>query len=857
MNIISRLTLKHLLENKKRTIVTIMGIAISTALISAIILGVFSFFKFFGYIAVLTDGNVHGAFYELTKEQAHMLKEDDRVKYLGINDTDPVISGVRLKSGKEDRLRVGNITYADHDYLSMMVVSEYEGSLPTDASGISVEEQFLKDNGLDLKPGDTLSFETGNRYSYDENKKKVYWAGNYRSEEAFDVVSTDECRITAILHGNRPTKGFDIIRGMDEGYYPDAKNAVARVNLKNCDRTAIRQIKELASEAGISKYEYNSEYLLSVFAFEGSSGTYRAFFALMGIALCIVIMTSVVLIVNSIQMSLTERIRYLGMLSSVGATGRQKRLSIYFEGMVLGFIGIPLGILMGYIGTKVTLAVLGSRILEAEIIGGAEGMRGSIPVKCSLWVILAIVGCSLFTILISVLAPAIKAAKITPIDALRQTGTIRVKAEKLKVNPLIQKVFGYEGELAYKNSKRNGIKGTVITLSIAVSVILFLAINFFCESVQRANQFEFDLPCQIMVSCAYEDSDRLREELKAMDDVDSVFSGGMIEFMFKDKENRDYTIANTDIADKSFLTKDYPGVQINSMALVLTDDEVFKDMLADNGLSEDKYFGDSLKGVLLNNYFHEKGAKALFNEKIIGQSLRYDDPQGNPPAIEIGDFVKYDDDSFMFKMTPKQTVTVFVPVSVYYEHAAKFIPEDTLTFDLCVVTDSHDEVYQEIYELLESGGYRDYVCTDMADTLAVYKTITMLLKTPMYGFTILLTLIAVANIVNTISTGVLLRRKEFAMYRSVGMEQSGFKKMIHLETILYGLKALIFGVPVSLILSYLMYNSFDSALYAFNPDWFMYIIVIAAVFGIVGFSMLLSIHKIKDDSIIETLKEEM
>ncbi len=857
MNIISRLTLKHLLENKKRTIVTILGIATSTALISAIILGVFSFFKFFGDIAVRTDGYTHGAFYELTEEQALTLKEDDRVKLLGINDTDPVKSGVRLDSGMEDRFRIGNITYANEDYFLMMIVSDYEGTLPSDASEIAVEEQFLKDNGLDLKVGDILKFETGNRYSYDENGKIVYWAGNYRSEEDFDAVSNDECKITAILHDNRPTKGFDILRGMDEGYYPEVKNAAARVNLKNCDRTAIRQIKELAAETGISKYEYNSEYLLSVFAFEGSAGTYRAFFVLMGIALCIVIMTSVVLIVNSIGMSLTERIRYLGMLSSVGATGRQKRLSIYFEGMVLGLIGIPLGILIGYLGTKVTLSILGSRILEAEILTGAEGMRGAIPVTCSAWVILAIAGCSLITILLSVLSPALKAAKITPIDALRQTGTIKVKAGRLKVNPLIRKIFGYEGELAYKNSKRNGIKGAVITLSIAVSVVLFLTINFFCESVQRANQHDFDLPCQILVSCSYGDVGRLRSELEAMDGVDRVFNGGMIQFYFKDREDADYTVANTDIADPAFLTKEYSDVNVRSMALVLTDDDVFREMLSDNGLSVDKYFGDSLKGVLLNSYFHEKRDGDLFNTGIIGRSLHYDEPQGNPPAVEIGDFVKYDDDNFMFKMTPKGTITVFVPESVYYEHAKEVIPGDILTCDLCVVTGSHDEVYQKIYDMLESGGYNDYFCTDMTDTLVIYKTITMLLKTAMYGFTILLTLIAVANIINTISTGVLLRRKEFAMYRSVGMEQGGFKKMIHLETILYGLKALIFGVPVSLILSYLMYNAFDSALYAFNPNWFMYIIVIAAVFVIVGLSMLLSINKIKDDSIIETLKEEM
>lgn len=135
-------------------------------------------------------------------------------------------------------------------------------------------------------------------------------------------------------------------------------------------------------------------------------------------------------------------------------------------------------------------------------------------------------------------------------------------------------------------------------------------------------------------------------------------------------------------------------------------------------------------------------------------------------------------------------------------------------------------------------------------------TITLLLKTAMYGFTFLLTLIAIANIVNTISTGMLLRRKEFAMYKSVGLENSGFRRMIRLETMLYGVKALVWGIPISLLLSYMMYASFDMALYTFDPDWFMYGITVVAVIGILGFSMVLSINKIKGDNIIEVLKED-
>ena len=856
MNIVSKLTVRHLLANKKRSIVTILGIATSTALISAILLGVFSFFHFFGQISIRSDGRAHAKFNELTESQINSVKKDSSIAEAGIRNLDETISGVRIDSGREERFRVGNIEHADQGYYSMAVVSDYEGTLPKNSSEIAVEESFIKDNGLDIKVGDSLSFEQGYRYIDDEFEGFMYLGGNYRSEEDFKLVSLETCTVSAIVHGNRPTAGWDILRGMDDSFIPEQKNVEMAVMLKKCDHTAIRQLKDIIKKYGISKYEINTEYMLSVFAFEGSGGSYRAFFRLMAFALLIVMMTSFVLIVNSIGMSLTERMRYLGMLASVGATGRQKRFSIYFEGFILGMIGIPLGLIMGYIGTDITLSVLGRRILEADIITGAEGMRGSIPIVCVPGVILAIILFSVITILISISLPAVKAAKIMPIDALRQTNTIKVKAKNLRINPFVQKLFGYEGELAYKNIRRNGLKGTVITASIAISVVMFLTINYFCNSVNRANQLDFNIPCQLTATCSLSESDKLRAAISNIDGVDKVFSAGMIYFPFEKESEAEETLANRDITDPEFLKPDYADMKITNMALVLADDTDFEKMLEDNGLDKEKYFDGSLRGVLLNNYFHEKKAGELFNSKILGQSLHYDETEGFPPAVEIGDFVKYDSKNYLFDMTPKGTITVYVPVSVYFEKAKTTLPEDKLVCDIGVVTADHKAVFDKIYSLMEAEGYHNYHCADLTSAVLAMNTVTMMLKTAMYGFTILLTLIAAANIINTISTGVLLRRKEFAMYKSVGMDGSGFKKMIRLETLLYGIKALSAAIPLSLVLSYLMYRTMDSKLYSFDPDLPMYLLALIVVFAIVGLSMALSIKEIKDDNIIEALKED-
>lgn len=857
MNVVAKLTLKHLLGNKKRTLVTILGIATSTALITAIILGIFSFFRFFGYVAVQGSGNVHAQFNEISREQYEALLGDERVEIVGLVDGDEKKSGIRLANDKEDRYRTGNIEHADENCLNMLMVSDYEGVLPKDSSELAVDEGFLADNGLeDLKIGDSITFEQGYRYIDNELEGFYYLGGNYRSDEKFEALSTETCKITAILHGNKPTKDWDMLRGLDEGYYPDTGKAEVYIRLKDCDHSAVKRLNAIVADYGIADYDYNTEYLLSRFAFEGSEGSFRSFFVMMAMALVIVIITSVILIFNSIGMSLTERMRYLGMLASVGATARQKRFSIYFEGLILGVIAIPLGLLLGYMGTRITLFYLGSRILEADMIVAAEGMRGGIPVVADPAALGVIVLFAALTVLISSLMPAMKAAKVMPIDAIRQTGVLKIKVGRLKVSPLIRKLFGYEGELAYKNIKRNGVKGSVITATMAVSVILFLVINFFCNAVARANQYEYDVPYQVIASCALAEGDKLREAISGMEGVNEVYSAGMIQFAFEKEKDSDTVPANKDITDPAFRLPGFADMDIDSMLLMVIDDAYFNRILAVNGLEEKDFYGDTLRGVLLNDYFHEKKPSEIFNEKILGQTLHYDEAKGFPPAIEIGAFARYDDSEKVYKLVPKATIAVYVPKSVYFAKAKEVLPEDSLVTDLAVETVRAGEVHDSIYELFEKDGYHNYYCSDMTESLKIMDTITLVLKTAMYGFTVLLTLIAVANIVNTISTGVLLRRKEFAMYKSVGMGDRGFKKMMRLETLLYGVRALIIAIPISLIVSFLMYNSFENHLLLFNPDWFMYGAVILAVFGILGISMGLSISRIRDENIIEALKED-
>ncbi len=857
MNIILKLTLQHLKSNLKRTIVTIFGIVASTALITAMLTGVYSAFQFTGEVTLYVGGNHHANFYHLTEEDYHQLKNDPLLEFVGVCDTDNEKTGFYIDADSEKRFRTGNIYHGDSDVLAQMVTCEYEGRLPENAGEIAVEEEFLKDNHLTLHPGDTLSFHQGYRYGY-EGDELVYYGGNYKSAEEFCVLSDETCTVTAILHHNEPTKSFDILRGTDG--FP-AKNLVY-ITLKKADRNSVNTLRGIAAAHNLKLNEINTEYLITLFVKNIPSNPVNSIYKLLVSALVIIIIASSIMIYNAFAMSLTERMKYLGMLSSVGATGRQKKASVYYEGLLLGIVGIPLGYLFGILGCIVTLRFTGSLILNSKMLYGINtSMMGHIPVKTHPLVVLAIILFSVLTIFISSFIPALKASRISAIEAIRQSNTIKLRARKLKVLPFVKWIFGYEGELASKNIKRNGAKGVVITVSMAVSIVILLCFMYLADLFNRENSYEIEIPFQVFASASLGEREKLREDILKIEGVEKVFVAEMISYNYnpKDENGNDHEIPNTAIRNPEFLTKDYRNLFDRTYDIWVhpLEDEDFIKICEKNGIDYTKYFGDELRGVLLNNYTHKPSRKAVFNDKILGQKLFYDKAKGNPPAIVITDFVKWDKSIEEYRLSPKGSISVYVPSSIMDREYVKCVDEKDLTCTYGIKCKNHEEVYAKISDILTYDGYTNTTASDIEDSLVIMKTLMTLFKTIMYGFIILISLIVIANILNTITTGVHLRRKEFAMFKSIGMTGFCFKKMLFLETFLYGLRALLFGLPISALLCFAIYKTVSAPSSAFELNYLTYILVSLGVFAIVGISMLLSAGKTNNESIVDVLKEDI
>lgn len=857
MNIVNKLTIRHLKENKGRTVVTTLGICVSVAMITAVFVAMASFLNLFGEIGLITSGKWDAEFNYLTQKQVQQIEKDSRISKTGLEYSDENMS-FKLKNATSYKKGVGDILVGDKAFFEMMLTGDYDGKVPTNDNEVAVEEDFLVQNGMkSAKVGDKITFTQGQRQLPDES---YVTGGTYDENEKFVPSGKEkEYTITCILHNNPATRYKGIWRGISEAERKTDR-VCATVTLAKQDMNACKTIEAIQKEYKIESV-YKNEDVLASYLSGNQDGFLYTMLPIVLVVLILIVIASVMLIYNAFGMSLCERVRYLGMLASVGATKAQKRKSVYYEGAILGAVGIPVGILAGVLGIGITLKLVGHKIISTGMIVGVSDRNMQMKTVVPFWAIIGIVFVSIFTIFISAFIPARKASKITPIDAIRQRQEIKVKPKKLKAPKYIKKIFGYEGELAYKNLKRNGRKARMITASIALSIVLFISCNYFCNMFVQASGYEKNIPYQVSTTVSYKHMNELNDALDKMQGVDKYYIDVVDASISLGKESS--IVKNNGIKDMKHYNSAYSSLfggnkDVSTMIHYIGDSE-FNKLCKDNGIDYNSFYGDNLKCVLLNNLSHKNDSSKVFNASIVGQHIveneQYIQNGGKALDIEVGGLAKYSKSSFACSLATPNVVTMFIPYSQYVKVMSSDSSEPDVT--VCIETDEHKEVTENLEKLLSENDFGGTYVGDYVDTLQTMNTVTFVIQVFVYGFITLISLITVANIINTVSTNIALRRKEFAMLKSVGTTPNGFSKMISLESVFYALKAVVIGVPISVAVCIVLNKMLDSNAIPYTFDFKLYLIVIAVVFAVIGLTMLYSVRKLKDDNIIETLKEDI
>lgn len=644
-----------------------------------------------------------------------------------------------------------------------------------------------------------------------------------------------------------------------------------------------------------------------VLLFSGASkydNFYTVLYSLAAILIGLIMFGSVSLIYNAFAISVSERTRQFGMLASIGATKRQSRKMVLFEALVVSSIGIPMGILSGIVGIGITLKFVGGKF---STFYGAQGLSLDLHVTPAAIAVAFTV--ALITVLISAWIPSKRATKVSAIDAIRLSRDISVRPREVKTSALTYKLFGLEGMIAGKHFKRSKKKYRATVVSLFLSTVLFISASSFCTYLTDAVSSTFqDSDYDIFLSYGPNNKEDINSEnLKAIRDELLSSASSVTSSSYALMSSAACNISVDLLSDDYVKYYNIPGevteVGIHTVIYGIGDD-VYLEYLRQNNLDERVYmsrdnprglgqaaiskFDPSLQrfvrvpilkdsSVTLNyetydyeklNELSDKERQAVFksgndSEYKVSIPLELDIADRNlvtglnesvnfgikimyPMSVYMGMFnpvmsnlngIAYDDDTNVY-------TEMFNSVMCYYYFQTK----------------NPSQAYTQIENYLTEKGMTsdEYTLMNIYEMNESDRNMVVIIKVFSYGFIILISLIALANVFNTISTNIMLRRREFAMLKSVGMTKKGFRKMMNFECVLYGIKSLMWGIPAAFVVTWFIYKSIARGLdTAFYLPWTSVAIAIGSVFAVVFATMIYSMRKINRDNPIDALKNDI
>ena len=876
MSLLNKLTIHNLKLNKKRTIVTIVGIMLSVALITAVASVYASGLQSLINYETNEKGMFHVAFFDVPVEEVKILENNRSVETVNLTES----IGYAIIDSKNESKPYVCVKGFTKDSLENLSVKLVDGRFPENDGEILIPTHLKTNGRVTLAVGDEVTLDVGKRVSTDGYELNQHNPLNPTDEngtpmETIDTPNAKTYKIVGIME--RPAgnvepfsaPGYTVITRSEKTGLSGNVDVYVRLTkegTKNAYRICagilgvdeelfeksygggrmtqdeIWQLGEEIAKSPFGTIDFNSRLITLETNPLGISEINTLAYAV-AIVIAIIVVTSVFCIKNSFDISITEKIRQYGMLRSIGATKKQIRKNVFFEASMLGAFGIPLGILLGFLASYILIII--SNLLVADMFGSGFSLSFVFS-----W--LAVVSAVLLggvTIYFSAFRSAVKAAKVSPLDSVRNSADIKVKSKKLSSPKIIKKLFGMGGEISYKNLKRNRSKYRTTVISIVVSVVVFISLSAFMSMAFDEVDREIErTDYNISVSATYADS---KEYQKLLDTVSfdhvqdfSVVRTAEIEFI-GNHYNKDYS-------DWIQLMPDENGPQYISVASV--GDEQFAKYCASLGLDPQSMKGKAVlcdystvtkyseTGDQTNRYMRifdfEKGDLISgFTENSLTENKI--DAQVEVAAIS---------ERKPFGLKNWSSAYLFVNDELF-DHIA-----ETTWVNIVYKTDNSDKLQDEIESHLQGISFN---LSNSDEHFREMNNLFTLVGIFLYGFIIVISLIGITNIFNTITTNMELRKPEFAMLRSVGMTNKEFNRMIRLESLFMGTRSLLFGVPIGILLSYVIYHFLaEESGYPFELPTLSILIAIAAVFVLISLIMAYSMGKIKKQNTIETIRNE-
>ena len=857
MNIFARITARTMKENKTRTIVTIIGVILSTAMITAVVTLGGTFQNFFIEYTKEQDGSWHVAGLSLPVKEAEKAEKQEKV----VNST-----------------KVAEIGYARYEHLlspmmpylyvqsfsentrSMLPVALKEGKFPEKQNEVIIPD-YLNANleeGNQILIGDTLPLELGEREYKGErlSQSNSYMGTETKAEESFVPKEKREFTVVGIydyssLVTSVGAPGYEVYAGPgnETGSYTDLY-----VELKDIKKTYDFQ-KEVFGGYG----SVTHESLLRWYGVVDNDRFSTVYTGLLLILTAVIMTGSVLLIYNAFSISLRERSTQFGLLSSLGATKKQLRQSMRYEAFMVSLIGIPLGVLSGIAGIGITL-----HFIEEGLSQWLYGKNKEIPLVVNAGAVLLSIAVAFFTVFISVWIPSKRIKRLSPMEAIRASEDIKIRPGEVKTGGWVFKIFGLPGMMADKNYKRDRKKYRTTIVSLSISILLFTTAALFQIYLIETGSFVMDVPAADLECVLYEpdkDGEKTDKILEKTEGIEEIFSYEKLYLMMQVPSE----ILGSVFEGREVMTDE--NYTVISAETVILPNEVFEEMAKKEGISLSAYkntevprflytenehtYNSSTQRYETQDYFLENGEKRAELGWITTsgeEEKEIFEPQGE---IILGDAVE----KLPEKMGIRNTdFALFMSESMYQDFSEYFLRTDPIkTYN--IKCENPGVVSETLEKELKEQGIQSENVTDLHALYQQDRNTMMAVQILTYGFIILISLIAVANVFNTISTNFMLRRKEFAMLRSMGMSPKGFNRMLYYECLIYGSKSVLYGIILTVMVSYVICKVIGIGADAgFVIPWGALITAIAGVFLVVFASMIYAMCRIRKNNIVEELK---
>jgi putative ABC transport system permease protein len=861
MNIFNKVTLQSMKKSRTRTIVTIIGVVLSTAMITAIATFGTSLLNYLIKSSIAKYGGWHVELLEVAPSSVETQKNNIHVSDTAVFTNIGYATLDGSKSPEKPYLFIAGFNDKTFDTLPVKLIS---GRFPKTSNEILIPSHVAAKAGVRFKVGDTILLDIGSRM--DGNKMlgqhDPYQSGEKPGEIKETLVTNAEKSYTVVGVYERPgfeehsAPGYTLITKNDAR---DQANSYSLfVTLKNP-----RQVKDYTSSiTGTQTFVFN-DYVLRFMGVSDNTLFNALLYTVGGILVAIIMIGSIFLIYNSFHISLNERTQQFGILSSVGATAKQLRNSVLFEGLCISAVGIPLGIFVG----------IGSIGLVIPIV--AENFKSILysTVPLSLWVSLPAIAAaavvSLITILISAYIPARKAANTPIVESIRQTNEIKTEAKAVKTTLFAQRIYGLEGTLALKNFKRNKRRYRSIVLSLVLSIVLFISGSAFRSTLKRLSErLIMDIDYDILFTAENMDDKEMFQLYDKLKNTDGVYeSSYQTVFAYSS------TVKASDLSDSY---REYRGdTALNEtisfpMDIQFIEDGEYLHFIKELGLSPEEYMGQDGKLIAVaKQRVDQKDGPSETLDLFASHSmtLQVSPEIDDKSTLEHGQNINITFvDTYPVDPPPKQPSQkrpyVFMVVAPYSLKEKFETPETHSDIGLAFLSKNHTQTVAEMEAIIQNAGITSsYTLYNVYEIVEQYRSLTFVIDLFTYVFVIMISLIAVANVFNTISTNIRLRRRELAMLRSVGMSDQNFNKMMNFECVFYGMRALLLGLPIAGIISWLIYAGIVSVEridnFVFVFPWGSMAISVVSVLFIVFITMLYAVRRIKRENIIDALRDDM